>query len=90
MIRSAKELSPEQRAVIEGLLGRRVLEDEAISVRAIAPPELSDKSRLELSAKLCDYFATVDSRRSPGSAREADDILTEAIRTTRPGYRPRQ
>jgi hypothetical protein len=30
MIRNAKDLSPDQRTVIEGLLGRRVLEDEAI------------------------------------------------------------
>ena len=30
MIRNAKDLSPDQRTVIETLLGRRVLEDEAI------------------------------------------------------------
>ena len=34
MIRNAKDLSPDQKAVIESLLGRRVLEDEAISIRA--------------------------------------------------------
>jgi len=32
----------------------------------------------------------VDSRRKPGSAEEADEILTEAIRSTRPSYRPHQ
>jgi len=42
MIRNAKDLSPDQKAAIESLLGRRVLEDEAISVRAIQPPALSD------------------------------------------------
>jgi hypothetical protein len=35
MIHSAKDLSPDQKAVVETLLGRRVLEDEEISVRAI-------------------------------------------------------
>jgi hypothetical protein len=37
MIRSAKDLSLDQKTVIEGLLGRLVLEEEEISVRAILP-----------------------------------------------------
>ena len=35
MIRSAKDLSPDQKTVLESLLGRRILADEAISVRVI-------------------------------------------------------
>jgi hypothetical protein len=90
MIRNAKDLSPDQKAVIESLLGRRVLEDEAISVRAIEPPPLSDQRRKELVEELGKYFAEVDARRKPGSAEEAEEILTEAIRSTRPNYRPHQ
>jgi len=90
MIRNAKDLSPDQRAAIESLLGRRVLEEEAISVRAIEPPALSDQRRQELAQDLRKYFAEVDARRKPGSAEEAEAILTEAIRSTRPGYRPHQ
>jgi len=37
MIRDAKELSPDQRAAIESLLGRHMSEDEAVSIRAIEP-----------------------------------------------------
>ena len=37
MIHKAKDLSPDQKTVLESLLGRRILEDEAISVRAIEP-----------------------------------------------------
>ena len=85
----AKDLSPEQRLVIESLLGR-VLEDEDISVRAIQRPALSDQRRQELLEQLRKYFAEVDARRKPASAEEAEEILTEAIRSTRPGYRPRQ
>ena len=33
MIHKAKDLSPEQKVAIESLLGRHVLDDEAISVR---------------------------------------------------------
>jgi hypothetical protein len=35
MIHKAKDLSPEQKTLIEGLLGRSVSEDEAISIRTI-------------------------------------------------------
>jgi len=38
VIRNAKDLSPDQKAAIENILGRRILEDEAISVRAIESP----------------------------------------------------
>ena len=90
MVRNAKDLSPDQKTVIEGLLGRRVLEDEAISVRVIEPPALSDEWRQELAEKLRKYFAEVDARRKPGTPEEAEEILTEAIRSTRPGYRTHQ
>jgi hypothetical protein len=90
MIRNAKDLSPNQKTAIESLLGRRVLEDETISVRAIEPPALSDQRRQELAEELRQYFAEVDARRKPGSAEEAEEILSEAIRSTRPGYRPHQ
>jgi hypothetical protein len=88
MIRNAKDLSPDQKAVIESLLGRRVLENEAISIRAIEPPPLSDRQRQEQTAGLRKYFSEVDARRKPGSPKEAEKILTEAIRSSRPGYRP--
>ena len=90
MIHRARDLSPDQKTAIESLLGRRVLEDEAISVRAIEPPALSDRRQQELAEELRRYFAEVDSRRKPGSAEEAEEILTEAIRSSRPGYRPHQ
>jgi hypothetical protein len=90
MIHKAKDLSPDQKVAIESLLGRHVLDDEAISVRAIQPPALSDPQKHELAEQLRKYFAEVDARRHPGSAKEAEDILTEAIRSSRPGYRPHQ
>ncbi|MGA2597200.1 MAG: hypothetical protein ABSH09_09445 [Bryobacteraceae bacterium] len=59
MIRSAKDLSPDQKAVIESLLGRRVLENEAISIRAIEPPLLSGQRKQEHAAELRRHFAEV-------------------------------
>jgi hypothetical protein len=89
MIRNARDLSPDQ-AVIESLLGRRVLEDEAISIRAIEPPALSDERKHELAEQSKNYFAEVDPHRKLGSPDEADDIINEAMRSVRPGYRPHQ
>jgi len=87
MIRHAKDLSPDQKAAIESLLGRRVLEDEAISIRAIEPPALSEERKHELAGQLQEYFSEVDARRMPGSPEEAEDIIDEAMRSVRPGYR---
>ena len=67
-----------------------MLEDEEISVRAIQPPTLSDQRRIELVEQLRRYFAEVDSRRKHASLQEADEVLTEAMRSVRPSYRPHQ
>ncbi len=88
MIRSAKDLSADQKAAIESLLGRRVLEDEAISIRAISPPALTEERKHELAEQLQNYFAEVDARRKPGAPEEAEDIIDEALTSVRPGYRP--
>ena len=52
----ADVFSPDRKAAIESLLGRRVLEDEAISVRAIEPPTFSDQRRSELAEELKKYL----------------------------------
>jgi len=47
VIRRARDLSPDQKIAIESLLGRAIAEDEAISIRTIAPasaPEWIQKS----------------------------------------------
>jgi hypothetical protein len=90
MIRKAKDLSPDQKIAIESLLGRQLLDEEAISVRLIEPPALSDQQKRELAEQLRKYFAEVDARRHPASEEGTEDILTEAIRSSRPGFRPHQ
>lgn len=47
MIHKAKDLSPDQKAAIEGLLGRVIAESEEISIRALSqlsPPDWLKKS----------------------------------------------
>ena len=90
MLHKAKDLSPDQRMALESLLGRAVSEQETVSVRAFEPPVMSDQRRQEIAAELKRYFAEVDANRSHASAEEADEIITEAIRSSRPAYRPRR
>jgi hypothetical protein len=87
MICDAKDLSPDQKAVIETLLGRRVQEGEAVSVRTFEPAAIPHRRKLEIADELRKYFAEVDASRKPVSEEEAEDIITEAMQSVRPGYR---
>jgi hypothetical protein len=42
MVQEAKDLSPDQKAAIESILGRAVADDEAIVVRALGPETAPD------------------------------------------------
>ncbi len=42
MIHKVKDLSPDQKAAIEGLLGRAIAENEEISIRTITSPPPPD------------------------------------------------
>jgi L-lactate utilization protein LutC len=88
MIHKAKDLSPDQKAAVESLLGRQILEGEAVSVRAFEPPALSDQRRQEIVDSLKRYFAQVDANSRSVSAEEAEQAITEAMRSTRPHYAP--
>ena len=90
MILDVKDLSPDQKMAVETLLGRPVSEQEIVSVQALQPPAISDQRRQEIVEALLQYFAEVDAKREPVSAEEADDIINEAMRNSRPDYRPHQ
>jgi hypothetical protein len=90
MIHQARDLSPEQRAAAELLLGRPIEETEAISVQAFEPASVSEERRREVSAALRKLFAEVDSNLRPATAEEAEEIFTAAMRSSRPGYRTRK
>jgi hypothetical protein len=89
MIHKAKDLSSEQRLAIESLLGRAIAEQEEISIRTL--PEtlpVSAERRRVIIEELRKHFAAVDAQRQPVSPQEADEIINEALRSTRPNYRP--
>jgi hypothetical protein len=93
MLHHVKDLSPDQKRAIENLLGHPVSEDESVSIKsirpsAIIPPQLSPDERKEALEKLRGYFAKVDAQRKPVSEKEEEEIINEALRSTRPNYRP--
>ena len=88
MLHKANELSHEQKMAIESLIGRAISDRETIGVRAFEAAPLSEAQRQDVVSELDAYFSRIDAKRPPLSDAEAEAILTEALRSTRPNYRP--
>ena len=86
MILSAEALSPAQKSVIEQILGRQILEAEAISLRAFAPPPVALSEQQAAAEKLRRFFEARDRRRACVSDEECEAALLEALRSERPSY----
>jgi hypothetical protein len=87
MIHQAKDLSPAQKAAAEVLLGRPLAERESISVQAFEPAAVSEQRRREVSVELRRLFAEVDQNLQPTTVDETEEIFSEAMQSSRPGYR---
>ena len=87
MIHQARDLSPAQKAAAEVLLGRPLAESESISVQAFEAAVVSEQRRREVSIELRSLFAEVDQNLRPTTADETEEIFSEAMRSSRPGYR---
>ncbi len=91
MLHHVKDLSPEERHAAEILLGRAVSEDEAVSIKSLDPstlisPRLSIRARIEALTALNERFGNPTG--SGISSEEEEAAVNEAMRATRPGYRP--
>jgi hypothetical protein len=88
-LRSARELTPPVRSALEQLLGRPLKDNEAVSVRAYQPHEgpTPDEQKI-IAGELLRYFAIIDEKTEDIPESEQDEILDEAIRSVRPGYKP--
>ena len=85
MILSAEALSPAQKSVIEQILGRQILEAEAISLRAFAPPPATLPER-QSAAENLRRFLVGDRPRAGGSDEECEAARLEALRSERPTF----
>lgn len=87
-LHSARRLSPLVRSALEQLLGRALGDNEAISVRAYQPHEApSLEQQRAIAEELRHYFAKIDPKCKDVSESDQEEILDEAIRSVRPGYR---
>jgi hypothetical protein len=91
MLHRVRDLSPEQRHAAEILLGRSVSEDEAVSIKGLGPStvipsKLSPEERIETLRALNERFAKEPSLGIDAEAEES--AVNEALRSTRPNYRP--
>jgi hypothetical protein len=84
MILSAEALSPAQKSVIEQILGRQILEAEAISLRAFAPPAALPERRA--AVEKLRSFLEGDRPRTCASDEECEAAILEALRSERPAY----
>ena len=93
MLHRVKDLSADQRLVAEVLLGHPLSEGESLSIRSISetdmlPDGLPGEKMREALDRLDGYFASIDAKRMPISEDEEPSIIDEALRSTRPHYRP--
>jgi len=91
MLYQVKDLSPEQKRAAEILLGHPVSEDEAVSIKnlgssTIIPSKFSSEERLEALRALNERFARTP--RPDVSENEEEAAVNEALRSSRPNYRP--
>ena len=83
MILSAEALSPTQKSVIEQILGRQILEAEAISLRAFA---LAAEPERQTAAEKLRAFLEGDRPRAGVSDEECEAAIIEALRSERPTF----
>jgi len=91
MLYLVKDMSPEQKRAAEILLGHPVSEDEAVSIKSlgastIIPSKLSPEERIEALRTLNERFAKAPC--SDVSEDEEEAAANEALRSSRPSYRP--
>jgi hypothetical protein len=88
MLRKVTDLSAEERAVIEKLLGRPIGDRELVFIDVCLPPATTQEERDEVVERLKRLFDEMDAYRQPVSPVEEEEIIDEALRSTRPNYRP--
>jgi hypothetical protein len=88
MILSAETLSPAQKEAIEQILGRQILEAEAISVRAFQPEVHASPEKHAATERLRTFLRAMKPSRTDVSEREFEAAELEAMRSVRPNYTP--
>jgi hypothetical protein len=89
MVYRPNDLTEEQRRTVESLLGRPLADDEDVSVDAVPrKPHLTAQEKVERLLFLGSYFDKVHAHQGALDSDETDELIDEALRSERPGYRP--
>lgn len=88
MILRAEALSPAQKSVIEQILGRQILEAEAISLRAFAQQPAAMPKQRAAADDLRRFLEDRDRVQDAVSDEELESALLEALRSERPHFTP--
>jgi len=86
MIIETAELAPHQKAAIEEILGRPLLDHDAVSVHTVSVPTAAE--RQAATEELRSFLNDPGRPRPNCSDEELGDAITEAMRSVRPSYRP--
>lgn len=89
MVHQARDLSPEQKAAAELLLGRRLEAEESISVQTFDSAPVSEDTRREVSSALKQLFDEIDANLPAVPENEVEELFNEAMRSSRSQYRSR-
>jgi len=91
LIQRVSEMRPQTRAALEAELGRRLQDDEEVSIMAFAPHDAPmGEARREAAQRLREHLARIDEKTKGVPEAEIEDALGEALRSVRPGYRERE
>jgi hypothetical protein len=86
MIIESAELTAQQKATFEELLGRPLLDRESISFSTITVPTAAERQAAK--EKLINFLNDPGRKRPSCSDEELETAITEAMQSVRPSYRP--
>jgi hypothetical protein len=91
LIHKASELRPQTRAALEAELGRRLQDNEQVSIMVFVPHKApTGKARREAWRRLEEHLNRIDEKTKGVPEAEMEAALDEALRGVRPGYRERE
>lgn len=91
LIHRADELKPQTRAAVEAELGRALADDEDVSIMALALHDAPvGEARNTAQDSLKAHLGRMDTKTAALSEAEAEQVLGEALRAVRAGYRERE
>ncbi len=86
-LHSAKTLSAPVKSALEELLGRPLAESETISVKTYKTDSAAPEQRAEAITRIQGFYDRLGDGMSSLSEVEQEELMEEAMRTVRPGYK---